>query len=274
MTMNYGQVKKHWDSWAKEFGTSLRATTKSMTIKQLEIFALMKHLVPGSKILDVGCGNGYNGIAFIENIPNITVVGVDYSKEMIENAILNAQKLSQEQQKMIGFEVADVLTLPYNAEFDIVTTDRCIINLTDIDLQKKAIDNCCKALKQGGVFLMLENSQQTYRNQNDARAAVGLSKRNPPSFNLFFDEEIILPYCSSRGLDLLQIDDFGSLHDLMLYVILTAADPTKDHYDEPAIVKAAEVTMNLAAQGCGYPFGSFGQNRLYIFRKSTAETNG
>ena len=50
MAMDYGQVKKHWDNWAKEFGTSLRATTKSMTIKQLEIFALMRHLVPDKKI--------------------------------------------------------------------------------------------------------------------------------------------------------------------------------------------------------------------------------
>jgi len=268
MTMNYEQVKNHWDNWATEFGTSLRATTKSMTIKQLEIFAIMRHLVHGKKILDVGCGNGYNGIAFIENIPNITVVGVDYSKEMVDNAILNAQKLRPEQQQRLKFKVADALALPYDAEFDIVTTDRCIINLTDITMQKKAIDNCIKALKVGGIFLMLENSQQNYMKQNDARKAVGLPERMPPSFNLFIDEDEILPYCKINGLELLQIDDFGSLHDLMLYVILTSVDPNKEHYDEPAIVKAAEVTMNLAAKGYGYPFGSFGQNRLYIFRKS------
>lgn len=267
MTMNYDQVKKHWDSWAKEYGTSLRATTKSMTIKQLEIFAIMKHLVPGKKILDVGCGNGYNDMAYIENIPNISVVGVDYSREMIDNAVLNMKRLTPDQQQRLKFEVADALALPYNGEFDIVTTDRCIINLTDIVMQKKAIDNCAKALKQGGLFLMLENSQQNYAKQNDAREAVGLPKRTPPSFNLFLDEDVILPYCNSKGLELLQMDDFGSLHDLMLYVILTAAEPNKEHYDELPIVKAAEMTMNLAAKGYGYPFGSFGQNRLYVFRK-------
>jgi ubiquinone/menaquinone biosynthesis C-methylase UbiE len=271
--MNYKQVKNHWDNWAEEFGTSLRATTKSMTIKQLEIFALMKHLVSGKRILDVGCGNGYNGIAFIENIPNITVVGVDYSKGMIDNAVLNAKKLSLELQQKLSFEVADALELPYNDEFDIVTTDRCIINITDIEIQKKAIDNCAKALKQGGTFLMLENSQQSYKNQNHARESAGLPQRHPPSFNLFLDEEVILPHCNSIGLELLQIDDFGSLHDLMLYVILTASDPSKDHYDEPAIVKAAEVTMNLAAKGYEYPFGSFGQNRLYVFRKLISDSS-
>jgi hypothetical protein len=33
--MDYDQVKKHWDHWATEFGTSLRATTKSQTIMPL-----------------------------------------------------------------------------------------------------------------------------------------------------------------------------------------------------------------------------------------------
>lgn len=267
-TMNYSQVKKHWDKWAQEYGTSLRATTKSMVIKQLEIFAIMKYLTPGKNILDVGCGNGYNAIAFIENVPYIKVVGVDYSKEMIDNAVLNAKKLIQDQQERLKFEVADALELSYHEEFDIVTTDRCIINLTTPDMQKVAIKNCFNSLKKGGIFLMLENSQQNYVRQNYARIAVGLARRVPPSFNLFLDEETILPYCKGLGLELIQIDDFGSLHDLMLYVILTAAEPNKDHYDEQVIIKAAELTMNLAAKGDGYPFGSFGQNRLYVFKKS------
>ncbi len=268
MALDYKQIKDHWDNWAKEFGASLRATTKSTTIKQLEIFAIMRHLVPNSKILDVGCGNGYNAIAFIENIPNINILGVDYSKAMIDNAILNSKKLKSKQQNRLKFEIADILSLPYEKEFDIVTTDRCIVNLVDIEVQKRAIDNCRKALKPGSLFLMLENSQQNYARQNDAREAVGLSRRTPPEYNLFLDEDIILPYCESIGLELSQIDDFGSLHDLMLYVILTAQDPNKEHYDEPLIVKAAELTMNLAVGGQGYPFGKFGQNRLYVFKKS------
>lgn len=267
MTLTYEQVKQHWDNWAKQFGTSLRATTKSMTIKQLEIFAIMKHLKPGTKVLDVGCGNGYNDIAFIENVKDISVVGVDYSKEMIDNAVLNAKTLKPEQQQRLKFQVADALALPFNGEFDIVTTDRCIINLTDAEMQKKAIESCIKALRPGGLFLMLENSQQNYARQNDARESVGLPRRQWPSFNLFLDEDVMLPYCKSQGLEMLQVDDFGSLHDLMLYVILTAAEPNKEHYDEPAIVRAAELTMNLAAKGYGYPFGQFGQNRLYVFKK-------
>jgi ubiquinone/menaquinone biosynthesis C-methylase UbiE len=270
MAMSYDEVKRHWDNWAKEYGACLRATTKSVTIKQLEIFTIMRHLVPGTSILDVGCGNGYNDIAFVENIPEITVVGVDYSKDMIDNAILNMKRLVPNLQRRLKFELANILALPYNEEFDMVTTDRCIINLTSLEMQKKAIDNCVKALRPGGMFLMLENSQQNYARQNDAREAVGLPRRTPPSFNLFLDESVIMPYCKSKGLELLQTDDFGSLHDLMLYVILTAIEPNKEHYDEPAIVKAAEVTMNLAAKGYGYPFGSFGQNRLYVFRKANA----
>ena len=267
MTMNYDQVKQHWDTWAKQFGSSLRATTKSMTIKQLEIFAITQHLKPGSKILDVGCGNGYNAIAFMENIKDIHVVACDYSPEMIENAVLNAKQLKPQQRDRLRFEVADVLALPFKSEFDVVTTDRCIINLTEVALQKDAIDECAAALRPGGLFLMLENSQQNYLRQNDAREAVGLARRQWPSFNLFLDEDVLLPHCAASGLDLQHVDDFSSLHDLMLYVLLTSQDPQKEHYDEPLVMRAAELTMNLAVRGQKNAFGAFGQNRLYVFKK-------
>ena len=50
MPLTFDQVKQHWDSWASEFGTSLRTTTKSATLKQLEIFALSQHLQPGQRV--------------------------------------------------------------------------------------------------------------------------------------------------------------------------------------------------------------------------------
>jgi len=266
--MDYKQVKNHWDAWAKQFGTALRATTKSMTIKQLEIFALMRHMTTGARILDVGCGNGYNSISFVTNKKDVRVIGVDYSKDMIDNAKRNASSLSPQQRRRLEFVVGDALNLSFREEFDIVTTNRCIINFTNLKMQKLAIKKIVEAICPKGLFLMLENSQQNYGRQNDAREAVGLPRRTPPVFNLFLDETIILPFCKKQKLELLSIDDFSALHDLMLYVILTANEPGKEHYDEPLIAKAAELTMNLAERGYGYPFGAFGQNRLYVFRKT------
>jgi SAM-dependent methyltransferase len=161
--------------------------------------------------------------------------------------------------------VADALALPFRGEFDVASTDRCIVNLTDVELQKRVIDNIAAALKPGGRFLMLENSRQTHALQNQAREAVGLAPRAPADFNLFIDEEVILPHCT-RHFELVTIDDFGSLHDLMLYVIAPAAGDGKIDYNHPSTARAAELTMKLAPQH-GYCWGRFGQNRLYVFQK-------
>jgi ubiquinone/menaquinone biosynthesis C-methylase UbiE len=92
MTLSFDQVKAHWERWAAEYGTSLRATTKTPTIKLLEIFALTQHIPPGSRVLDVGCGNGYNALSFVETVAGIMVTGVDYSPDMIANAQKNLQQ--------------------------------------------------------------------------------------------------------------------------------------------------------------------------------------
>jgi ubiquinone/menaquinone biosynthesis C-methylase UbiE len=86
MTLSFDQVKAHWERWAAEYGTSLRATTKTHTIKLLEIFALVRHIPAGARMLDVGCGNGYNALSFAETVAGIRVTGVDYSPDMIANA--------------------------------------------------------------------------------------------------------------------------------------------------------------------------------------------
>ena len=275
MSLAFEDVRRHWERWAKEFGTELRATTKTPTIKMLEIFALTQHIPAGSQVLDVGCGNGYNACAFLKSVADVSVIGVDYSPEMIANARKKAQLYgSRRAGTRVEFLVADALALPFGPVFDVATTDRCLINLTNIELQKRAIDSIAKTLKPGGLFLMLENSQQTHARQNDAREAVGLPRRVPADFNLFLDEDILLPHCYGQ-FDVVGVEDFGSLHDLVLYVLAPASNDGRIDYAHPAVAKAAQLTMMLSGKYGHYPFGGFGQNRLYVLRKkATLERSG
>ena len=114
---------------------------------------------------------------------------------------------------------------------------------------------------------MIENPMCTYSRQNQAREILGLKSRSPADFNHFLDERRILEYAKNQcGLVHLATEDFISLHDLMLYVLVPATNGGVVDYDHPIVKAATDLNIGFSANEEN-SFGSFGQNRLYLFRK-------
>ena len=289
MNMNKGKdqimkskdVKKHWDGWADEFELELRSTTKEINIKRIELNAIEKFVRDGADVLNIGCGNGYD-LIFLASKRKISAKGIDVSEKMIRNAEKIVQAIDQclllpesfkkvipsvnkEECKKIEWEVADILSYRDNKRYDIVFTIRCIINLTDITQQKQAIKKIAGLVKKDGYFLMMENSIQNYALQNKARVIVGLKPRIPPAFNLFIDEEVILPEMK-KFFDVEQIIDHSSLHNIFQYIILPSVED-KIYYDTPIMNKVTELIIELNNKGLSNNFSDFGQGKLWILRK-------
>lgn len=271
--MDLESIRKHWQEWAKQYGENLRATTKTPTAKVMELDALSRSLrniekSVGEKlnIMEVGCGNGKNCFGLLEQHPQATFLGVDFVEEMVESANLTKRELGV-LDNQLSFRVGDILDLSFDlGVFDIIMTDRCLINLNTDALQQKAITSLVNFLKPGGWLLMIENSQQTYNAQNQVRELVGLQKRSPAQFNHFFDEDIILPFLSTVGLELVEIEDFISLHDIVLYLLVPMINGGEIDYDSPlveAVTKLNIAVSKLMPNGVG----RLGQNRLYKCRK-------
>lgn len=274
--MSTKEVKDHWKSWADEYGIDLRATTKTWTIKALEIDALARAIksVTGAgkafTALEAGCGNGANCIDLAERFPEARFEGFDYVAEMVDAASKNRDEKGGILKKNLRFFQGDVSALSDVSEaaesYDIVFTDRCLINLTDSALQKQGIAQLAAKVRPGGSLIMIENVKQTYDRQNQCRVDLGLSPRTPASFNLFFDETEILPHVESCGFSLVGIDDFGSLHDLVLYALVPAQNGGEVDYGHPLVEAATVLSLKTAASQPS-SFGQFGQNRLYHYRK-------
>jgi SAM-dependent methyltransferase len=273
--MDTQEIRQHWSNWASTYGTSLRATTKTWTAKALEIDALYRRLrmvLPDSgsaDILEIGCGNGVNCIELAKQIPQGHFDGVDYVDQMVDAAIENVR--SSNVAERMRFFVGDVLQLnqlsALKQTYDVVFTDRCLINLNTLDLQMRAITALAAKVKAGGHLLMIENSTTTYDRQNDCRALLGLPRRKPADFNLFFDEAAITKHLGDIGLDLTDVEDFSSLHDLVLYVLVPAINGGEVQYDHPLVEAATTLSKELGAGG-SEAFGSFGQNRLFVCRRT------
>lgn len=272
--MDLNSIRQHWQTWAKEYGTSLRATTKTTTAKVMELDALGRALSQIEKtannplnILEVGCGNGQNCLNLHRTHPAAKFTGIDFIEEMI--AAANALKMENGiADESVIFQVGNVLDLSLPAEsFDVIFTDRCLINLNSDELQQKAIASLANLLKPNGYLLMIENSQTTYDQQNLARELVGLPRRTPADFNHFFNESALIPFLPSVNLQLLDVEDFISLHDLVLYVLIPMTNGGVIEYDHPLATAAAQLNIALSGEQPN-SLGQFGQNRLYKCQKA------
>ena len=276
--MNLDQIRAHWQDWATRYGTDLRATTKTSTLKTLELDALSRALhqiadqdktqSSSLRVLEMGSGNGQNCLHLCQQFPHWSFTGIDYIAEMVTSAnALKAQQGIADQQ--LQFMQGNVLQLNLAAQsYDIIFTDRCLINLNTTALQQQAIQSLTQVLVDGGHLLMIENSQHTYDLQNQARTAVGLASRTPAEFNHFFDEAQLLPFFSRIDLQLLAIEDFISLHDLMLYVLVPMINGGKVDYEHPLVAAATQLNQALSMVKAS-SLGTFGQNRLYHCRKTS-----
>jgi SAM-dependent methyltransferase len=273
--MDNQEIRQHWTKWATAYGGDLRATTKTWTAKALEIDALHRRLssvVPDradASVLEMGCGNGLNCVELAKLFPRIRFDGVDFISEMVTAAIENGttNKVQDQVQFFVGDAVGVGAVIGLQATYEVVFTDRCLINLNTTELQKQAISALDSKVRPGGYLLMIENSMTSYRQQNLCRSALGLAPRTPAEFNLFFDEAEIRPHIASVGLELIDIEDFSSLHDLMLYVLVPAINGGTVDYDHPLVQAATTLSKELSVS-MPAAFGSFGQNRMFVCRKA------
>jgi SAM-dependent methyltransferase len=268
-------TRRHWTESAVEHGAALGATTKTWTAKVLELDALARRFQavlggtdsPGAA-LEMGCGNGVNCLELATAFRNLRFDGVDYVPEMITSAEEN--RTSSPAADRVRFFVGDAVGVGAIEElepaYDIVFTDRCLINLKTVDLQKQAISALAAKVRPGGHLLMIENSMGAYGRQNHYRELLGLPPRTPAAFNLFFDEDEILAHVRGSDLELVDVEDFISLHDLALYVLVPAINGGEVDYGHPLVEAAAMLNKAVSAETPG-AFGAAGQNRLYCCRK-------
>ncbi|MCE1154990.1 MAG: arsenite methyltransferase [Bacteroidales bacterium] len=108
-------------------------------------FAAIK---PGDRLLDLGSGAG-NDCFVARHLTGDTghVTGLDFTKEMVEKARLNTQKLGFTN---VDFILGDIEAMPFeDLQFDVVLSN-CVLNL--VPDKAKAFSEIWRTLKPGGHF--------------------------------------------------------------------------------------------------------------------------
>lgn len=225
------EVRSYWDNQAREKGNDPLATTNDRILRDLEIEATLKYIPHKKvKILDVGCGNGFNIFAFAKE-RSATFVGVDFSEEMVR-AAKSAMMKEKNLKGSISFQTGDVLNLPFaDKAFDIVVTGRCLVNMVSLNDQKKALVEIARVLKKGGKAILCEGSKQGMAQMNMLRKAAGLPEVLSHWHNIYLDEDKIVPF-AKKNFYVRAIDCFSSTYFIAsrIFNAVAAKDPSKPDY--------------------------------------------
>jgi ubiquinone/menaquinone biosynthesis C-methylase UbiE len=252
------KVKKEVrDFWDRQAQLGPEAGTKDLIAKQLETEAIAAHVRDGIRVLDAGCGNGLTAIELARRF-DINLTGIDYAENMV--AAAKALAADQFLKGSVQFQVGNVLDLSaLSIGFDLIYTERTLINLPDWPSQKQAINNIINLLRPGGLYVMCENSQDGLAEMNVLRQLVGLEEIKPPWHNRYIrDDEInqaVFP-----GAKLESTSYYGATYYFLSRVVnawLAAQENKEPDYNAPINQLALQLP----------PIGNFGQGRLWIWRK-------
>lgn len=245
-------IKEYYSGLAEIWGDSAQCSMEDTYTRDKEVSEIIKaityHTGKGKEsVLEIGCGNGYTAER-VSNTLNIRMAAVDFCKDLVTIA---KQRLCN-----VVFQEMDVTNLIFRNElYDIVYTERCLINLPDWETQKRALDEIYRVLKPGGVYIMLEAFTDGLDNLNGARNAVGLPNISQPEHNVFFVPELVNGYARNK-FDILVRDSFLSSYyfgSRVLYPALSKKIEYNNKFNE------------FFSEMC--PVGNFSYIQMYVLRK-------
>ena len=107
---------------------------------------------PGARLLDLGCGPANSAIAYAGLRPGATIVGVDFSKGMLERG--RAALTRSDASSRVLLARADAGCLPFaDAAFDAVTGHSFLYLLPD---RQRVLEEVRRVLRPGGVWAFME----------------------------------------------------------------------------------------------------------------------
>ncbi|TRZ48143.1 class I SAM-dependent methyltransferase [bacterium] len=183
-------IRKHYKAEAEKHGTAPTSTLPDEVYRQKEIEVIRNFLLKAKnmlgkqhlKVVDIGCGNGYTLSVLAGEIPEHEFWGFEFTEELL--AIAQDRKISN-----CRFQKADVRSLDSSGDyFDVVFTERCLINVLDWEEKKKALIEINRILLPGGYYLMLENFTDGLADINKARGEFGLGELKETYHNRYFEK--------------------------------------------------------------------------------------
>ncbi len=240
------------------------ATSPDWNLREVEIESIARHLTEDARVLDVGCGNGYSTLSFAARTRS-DFHGIDFVPEMIEAAAQLRRRF-----ELLGsaqFHVGDVTHLPFaEGAFDVVISQRCLLNLPSRREQRQAMAEIARVLKPDGVYLMLEGTLQGLGRLNRLRERFGLPAipEADPRTNWFsnkFDEDELPDMIRRHFRGITDVQRFGMYYFLSRVLHPLLVMPEEPRFDAKLNAIARQICREIP------DFEGLGHLALWVIRK-------
>lgn len=235
-----------------------KAGSNDLIAKSIEIEALSKYFRDGLEVMEFGCGNGITALEMSRRY-EIDVQAYDFSSEMIRAAQSLAATVGFPHR--VDFSIGDI-TQPPSIEktFDLIFTERMIINLASWEQQQEAIRTLCSYLKPKGRLLLLENSAVGLEKINQMREMVGLKAIAAPWHNLYLDDDKV-EKLDIEGCSLIQVVPYSATYYFLSRVVnawLAQQEGEEPRYD----AQVNKLALSLPAMG------DLAQGKIWVFERA------
>lgn len=252
MSTNLAAIRDHWNRRATLGPLAGTQDVLLQALEQRAILAACQDLPNPAFGLEVGCGTGDTARLLVRTYPRLDLLAVDGAQAMIA-----AAKSRRYPSVRLRFQVRDALDLP-DGRFDLILTQRCLINLPSWELQQQAIDGIARRLAPGGRYVMCEHAQDGLDAINETRQAIGLSAIHAPWHNRYLREAELATVTS---LKLVTCEPFSSTYYFLSRIVnaaLAQQAGSAPAYDAPI----NQLALTLPSEG------RYAQGRLWIWEKA------
>ena len=248
-------IRQFWDS-RSTLGEV--AGTDDFMLTRIEQDFIAEVVPNKSHILDIGCGNALS-LVRLDKEKGCTGVGIDFSQGLVDESQENIELNGLS--RMVSIHKNSIPPIPSDfGLFDVVLSNRCLINLTSGEDQRAAVQGVADVLRSGGTYIMIECSTQGAEETNRLRQSLGLEPLQEPWHNLFMNESDVESW-QTESFTISQLLHISSTYHFLSRVVYAKfAEIKQEGLSYDSVIN--QIALKLPQQ-----IGSFGPVKAWMWHK-------